>query len=290
MLTFNIGAGTEKSEVRAVLAAIFTLHPDLATQAPVSVSVAATPSPSPAAPPAPAPVVNMAPEPADGPPDPAVAFASPPPVGGPVPTAAPPAPPVETSASVAPVSPATPVPAAASPAPSAGVELDKDGLPWDARIHSENKAKNKDGSWRSRRNLDPALKATVEAELRQVMAAPLAPTAPTAAAPVAAAPLAATVAAVPGPGGPTAEAPPAPPAPPATLATPPAQAAVDVTAAQAFAKVMRKVTDLQAAGKMTVEDSTAICVSLGLTAVRDLINRPDLFPAFEAQVDAYGMG
>lgn len=49
------------------------------------------------------------------------------------------------------------------------VKLDKAGLPWDARIHSagaEEKRIKADGNWRLKRNVDPALVATVEAELR----------------------------------------------------------------------------------------------------------------------------
>lgn len=53
-----------------------------------------------------------------------------------------------------------------------GVEVDAKGLPWDHRIHVESKAKLKDGSWRLKKQMDPATVSAVEAELRQVMAAP----------------------------------------------------------------------------------------------------------------------
>ena len=83
-----------------------------------------------------------------------------------------------TATSTAPVPPA-PMPANAAPiaAPptanhAGGVELDKHGLPWDGRIHAESKTKITDGSWRKKRNVDPALAAQVEAGLRQVMGAP----------------------------------------------------------------------------------------------------------------------
>lgn len=50
---------------------------------------------------------------------------------------------------------------------AAGGDLDSDGLPWDARIHSSNKEKSKDGKWRKRRGMnDKAFIAQVEAELR----------------------------------------------------------------------------------------------------------------------------
>ena len=45
---------------------------------------------------------------------------------------------------------------------------------------------------------------------------------------------------------------------------------------------MRKVTAVQTAGLIDVAGTNAIAVSLGLTAVKDLINRPDLIPAFDA--------
>lgn len=93
-----------------------------------------------------------------------------------------PAAPQAGAASVPPV-PAPPVPSApVPPAPSApvpqaspavGAELDKDGLPWDARIHSSSKEKNKDGTWRQRRNLADGEKERVEQELRAIMAIPV---------------------------------------------------------------------------------------------------------------------
>jgi len=52
-----------------------------------------------------------------------------------------------------------------------GQGVDKDGLPWDARIHSSSKAKNADGSWRVKRGLTDTLKAQVEAELKSSTAA-----------------------------------------------------------------------------------------------------------------------
>lgn len=45
-------------------------------------------------------------------------------------------------------------------------ELDADGLPWDERIHSGSKAKNKDGTWRKRKGVWSSLVEEVEAELR----------------------------------------------------------------------------------------------------------------------------
>jgi hypothetical protein len=49
---------------------------------------------------------------------------------------------------------------------------DKLGRFWDARIHSEGKKFNADGTWRMRRNLDPELRKQVEAELDSVTVVP----------------------------------------------------------------------------------------------------------------------
>jgi len=48
---------------------------------------------------------------------------------------------------------------------SPDIELDKRGFPWDERIHASTKAKNADGTWRARKNVDKALVSEVEAEL-----------------------------------------------------------------------------------------------------------------------------
>lgn len=72
---------------------------------------------------------------------------------------------------------------------SSGVTLDKNGLPWDARIHAESKAIIADGTWRKKRGVDAALVTQVEAELRTLMAVPspnvaVSPVAPAPAAPI----------------------------------------------------------------------------------------------------------
>lgn len=47
-----------------------------------------------------------------------------------------------------------------------GVDVDSAGLPWDERIHSSSKSTIANGTWKKKRGVDPALVATVEAELR----------------------------------------------------------------------------------------------------------------------------
>lgn len=77
-----------------------------------------------------------------------------------------PAPPVAAvpSAASAPIVTASAAPPVPGAAPVGG-ERDSKGYLWDARIHSETKKKNADGTWRFRRNLDDTVKTAVLAEL-----------------------------------------------------------------------------------------------------------------------------
>lgn len=64
-------------------------------------------------------------------------------------------------------------------ATASGVELDSEGLPWDARIHSSSKAKIKDGTFKLKRGLETDYVAGIKAELAGVMNIPaVAPTTP----------------------------------------------------------------------------------------------------------------
>ena len=53
------------------------------------------------------------------------------------------------------------------------VELDENGLPWDRRIHASSKSRVSGNTWRYKRSLDETIKATVEAELRTNLIAPV---------------------------------------------------------------------------------------------------------------------
>jgi len=197
----------------------------------------------------------------------------------------------------------------AAPPPPAGVEVDKSGLPWDARIHSgpaKDKPKNADGTWRKKRGVDDATVAAVTAELRAAMqapapgnavTAPAAAVAPTPAQPapppipaaadmasgqVGAAPAAEPVAVPPPPSGvavPLADTAPA-------VATPPPPSPAPSTGALSFADLMRKITGLQTAGALTVEQTAEISAALQIGGVRDLMHRPDLIPSFDALLPA----
>lgn len=218
---------------------------------------------------APAPVVTSEAAVAQVPPPPApsTAVAEAPPIAPATSVPPPPAvvPPVPTPAPVA-AAPAAP----AAPASPAGIEVDADGLPWDARIHAGGRARNADGRWRQKRGLnDAALKARVEAELRQAMGA-----AATASVPVPLPPSAL----------PAVPAPPAAPAPavPATSTTEAPAAPSEETAPQFLARVGAKL----ASGALTQERLAAALQTVGLTTMAQLIVAPALIPAIRAQIDA----
>lgn len=192
---------------------------------------------------------------------------------------APPAPPaVPVAPAVPPVPPVVPIlPQASATAP----ELDVTGLPWDARIHAETKSKNKDGSWRSKRNMDKAFLATIEAQLRQAMGAPAAPAVATVASnpAVTAAPVVVPI--VP-PAMPAVPQPSTPPAMPG-----PSVAAAANTAGETFAEFMARLAPNFAADplNMTAKMSAAL-QQHGLSAIGQLSARPDLIPAVSAALAA----
>lgn len=171
-----------------------------------------------------------------------------------------------------------PLPAAAAPTPQAAAtptpgatELDKNGLPWDARIHSESKARNADQTWRAKRNLAPEVKAAVEQELRQLMSHPAPPPAP----PAPPLPAAASSTAIQT----TGAAATLPPAPPPTTGV----AVVD------FANIFQRCTAAVAAEKFTQEQlGTMLTRVAGSPVLPLLINRPDLFAAVDQNLTAMG--
>lgn len=262
----------DRDSCTSVLAVIAALHPELDTSVHISGSVETIELTA-----ADAELIDPS---DDSEPDAATAF------GG-TGNAAPPAPP--TAAAPPPAAEPSGESAAASPPANSDVELDADGLPWDARIHSgpeDKRPKNADGRWRRKRNTSDETVAEVEAELRKVMGAP----APTPAA-AETTPPAPPAAAAPAESAPAAAAPtPAPvPAPPtpgdAVTASGPANAETAVSAPSAnFAELMKKVTARQTAGTLTVADTKAAAEALGLTGVADLLKRPDLIEAFEASL------
>jgi len=203
-----------------------------------------------------------------------------------------------TSATVpaAPVAIPTPMPEVpappAPPAASGGTDVDAEGLPWDARIHGETRAKTAKGLWKRRRNTDDAVWDAVRAELKATMSAgapppPFAalaaqvPDTPPADAPDPAQVFAASAAPIlPVPTPPAAPVPPVP-APPAPVVTaPPVPDATDATDGMAaVGRFVKDAAELQAAGTLTPADVEAACNSVGVPGPRALIHRPDLVPA-----------
>lgn len=197
----------------------------------------------------------------------------------------------------------------AAPAPAngvTGVELDEDGLPWDARINSSSKKKTvKEKTWKLKRGVDPALVETVKAELKAAMSASPAP----AAAP---APVNTAQPSAPAPA-PTAQpAAPAPAAEPvkylvegvaytadelkgfesgwndeniAELPIAEAEPAPAVTTtAMTFPELMAKVTQATTAGAITKEQVDQACIDNGLASLPLLAARPDLIPSVHTKL------
>lgn len=194
------------------------------------------------------------------------------PIAAPAPPAAtipppPPAPPASESLIEAEAARASGAGAAfaATAGPSAP-DVDKSGLPYDERIHSSTKAVNQDGTWRNKRGVDPALVASVTAELRAASVAPAPPAPP--AEPEAQSPEAAFTP----PAG--AETPPAPPAPPAP---PVADGAIT------YPSIIMAASEKG----LTYDQLNQTAVTLGLAAFKDLVKRPDLYESFMASLGGY---
>ena len=189
------------------------------------------------------------PEPAAAPPPPAAAPVPTEPAGAPPPPAAAPVP-IELAA--APPPPAAPpeIPAAAPPPPAApevpatvpagpAVELDIDGIPWDARIHATTKSKTKDGRWKKMRGSDPVLVEAVRAELLAATTTP-------------------------------------DPAVPATVPAPPADVSTTPTT---FPGIVAIVTEKQTLELLTVQEIQTVMEAHGLPSFPALATKQELIPA-----------
>lgn len=146
-------------------------------------------------------------------------------------------------------------------------ELDKNGLPWDERIHSSSKNKNADETWRYLRGGDVDLRATVEAELRAKLASGASsetpPPPPANATTSSHAPDGAGDVPPPPPPPAPATAADAPPPPPPVVEPQADPAPTGVTAAAVF----KRVTELKASGKI---DQSGIDMALASVDVESL--------------------
>lgn len=166
--------------------------------------------------------------------------------------------------------------------PAPQVPLDKEGLPWDSRIHSSSKAFIADGTWKLRRGVDPAEVATVKAQLRELMAVPQV--------------------------GPVSV--PVPPAPkshylidqqPAVVTHNPGHIGVDPSSRIPAPKSIDQVptvtlTDLIsriskaiAENRITQATVTEVCLKHQVSEFTLLSNRPDLLPVIDADMKALGV-
>lgn len=171
---------------------------------------------------------------------------------------------------------------AVAPVANNGVEVDAEGLPWDARIHGSSKLKlKKEQTWKLKRGVDDALVEQVKNELRQAMAVPSAATHGTSS-------NATTVAPSPEPTiAPTPANEPPPPAPvtapvqqqpaPTQTPPPPAPATGGITT---LPELMGRITSSGVDQAVVLQ----ACQAQGLQSVALLGARPDLIPAVAAQL------
>lgn len=192
--------------------------------------------------------------------------------------------------------PVAEIPTLFTPAPPTGVELDASDLPWDGRIHSDTKSKIGNGTWRTRRGVDPALVATVTAELKAAMGAPAATVTPSVPVPLASVPTPAAVVPTPPPF--VASAAPSVPPVPTTPAAGLAGAAPTVSPSDAmmvapsvppvaiaittFPQLMMAITKGIGKGTFTQPDVVKAIEGVGLASIPMLASRPDLIPTVAA--------
>jgi hypothetical protein len=152
----------------------------------------------------------------------------------------------------APISTAGPhlVVAATPVAPLTYPSRDKDGLPWDDRIHASSKALNADGTWRKKRGVSDAEVTQVEAQLRGVIAIPAVP-----------------------------------PPPPLPVEPAPAAPAPVVEDSEAFVKLVGRASAAIQGGKLTQDQVTKCVESIGIPQLFLLGTRLDLVPQAAALID-----
>lgn len=185
----------------------------------------------------------------------------------------------------------SPVLADVPAAPILNNERDRAGLPWDARVHSETRKQNADGTWRFRRNLDEGVKTRVIAELKAqgslFPTPPAAPSAPTTEQISIALGVAPTPPSVrlpeSGPGLQQATAPlPVSAGVPMGLPNTPQSPVVPITG---FRDFMSKVNKAVAAGKLTQEQVANACKAVGLDSITALAGDPMKIPLVDAQIN-----
>ncbi len=154
--------------------------------------------------------------------------------------------------------PALPAPPVVLPPPSVSAILDTAGLPWDGRIHASSKAKNTDGTWRSKRNVDDAIVNSVTAELRRTMALPNGPQL----------------------------VPPAPPPPPIAQSVPPVAATDEQkNLRKDYVDLIGRASAAQGAGRISLEQINKCLTAIGVDSMPSLGHRLDLVPTAASLID-----
>jgi hypothetical protein len=185
--------------------------------------------------------------------------------------------PLPVQVPVAQVAPAETPAGAGVPESSANTVVERDalGMPWDARIHQAAKGKKVDETWKLKKGVDPALVATVTAELSAAGLSAPAPQTTVVAQPV------------------LQQAPPPPvtqqvaPPPPSQAPAPVAQAVPSAEVTD-FRKLMQKITAATNAGKLTNVQVDSALVSVGLPPRQlvALVQNADKVPGVDAYIDA----
>ena len=179
------------------------------------------------------------------------------------------------------------------------VPLDKEGLPWDSRIHSSSKAFIADGSWKLRRGVDPAEVIAVKEQLKALMCVPrFVPPAPvTIGADLATGPDVTVIT-------------PVPPAPKSHYLID-QQPVVDETVewglksdgipkshylidqqplvTVTLTDLIGRMSNAIVAGKMTQATVSEMCAKHGVSEFMLLSSRPDLLPLIDADMKAMGV-
>lgn len=158
----------------------------------------------------------------------------------------------------------------------ASAEVDKFGMPYDARIHQKAKGVMKNGGWKLIKGIDQALVASVTAELAAKRGS-LPPTGNTV---------------------PVPPKPPTPPAPPVpasngvggTVPVPPAPPVGALGAGDAYRNFVDKVIALNKDGKVTSDKVNALCQRHGATSIMALASFPHLIADIERDVEAAALG
>lgn len=176
---------------------------------------------------------------------------------------------------IPPIAPASEPDEPATPVAVDPNDRDKNGLPWDARIHSGAGTKTATGEWRKRKGVDAALVTAVEAELRAKVATPAAPTMPAAAIaaspvpPTSPEPVAATIPTMPA----SAPAPVIPAAAPAPVGTASPSGVARVgqpVGGIDFGGLMKEISAAMVAQKLTDAKLAQLTAAFGVTTITEI--------------------